>query len=57
MYQEIEQTIGEDAPVIPLMYYRHTRVASDRVNDGIFSPNGLFYFEKVWLSDAGSAEE
>ncbi len=49
LYQEIEKKIGEDAPLIPVMYYRHTRVASDRVMDGIFSPNGLFHFESVWL--------
>lgn len=49
MYQDIETRIGADAPVIPLMYYRHTRVASERVVDGIFSANGLFYFEKVKL--------
>ncbi|MDP2402069.1 MAG: ABC transporter substrate-binding protein, partial [Actinomycetota bacterium] len=49
LYQGIEAKIGADAPLIPLMYYRHTRVASERVMDGIFSPNGLFYFEKVWL--------
>jgi peptide/nickel transport system substrate-binding protein/oligopeptide transport system substrate-binding protein len=50
LYQEISKTIGDQASVVPMFYYRHTRVASDRVNDGIFSPNGLFYFDKVWLS-------
>ena len=50
MYQEIEKIIGDDAAVIPMFYYRHTRVASDRVNDGVYSPNGLFTFETVWLS-------
>ncbi len=49
MYQDIEAKIGSESPVIPMMYYRHTRVASDRVLDGIFSANGLFYFEKVRL--------
>lgn len=51
-YQEAEAIIGEDAPVIPMFYYRHTRVASDRVNDGVYSANGLFAFDKVWLSEA-----
>lgn len=49
LYQDIEKIIGEDAAVIPMFYYRHTRVASDRVNDGVYSPNGLFTFETVWL--------
>ena len=48
-YREIEVMIGEDAPVAPVMFYRHTRVASDRVMDGVFSANGLFDFENVWL--------
>ena len=56
LYQEIETMIGEDAPVIPVVFYRHNHVGSDRINDGVYSPNGLFNFETVWLSDAGSAE-
>lgn len=50
LYQEIEKTIGDNATVVPIVYYRHTRVVSDRVNDGVYSPNGLFTFDTVWLS-------
>ena len=50
LFREAEEIIGEDSPVIPMFYYKHTRVASERVNDGIYSPNGLFTFESVWLS-------
>ena len=56
MYQEIETKVGAQAPVIPLMFYRHTRVASDRVNDGVYSANGLFAFESCWLGDAAASE-
>ena len=49
LYREIERTIGEEAPVMPLMFYRHFHVASDRVMDGVYSPNGLFDFQRVWL--------
>jgi peptide/nickel transport system substrate-binding protein/oligopeptide transport system substrate-binding protein len=56
-YREIEQALGEDLPVIPIVFYRHANVASDRVNDGVYSPKGLFAFERVWLSDADSASE
>ncbi len=49
MYQDIEMMIGDEAAVIPIVFYRHTRVASDRVMDGVFSPNGLFAFEDCWL--------
>lgn len=49
MYQQVEQIVGEETVVIPLLYYRHTRVASDRVENGVFSPNGLFDFVHVSL--------
>jgi peptide/nickel transport system substrate-binding protein/oligopeptide transport system substrate-binding protein len=52
LYKEVEKIVGDDSAVIPMFYYRHTRVASDRVNDGIYSPNGLFTFDRVWLSGA-----
>lgn len=51
LYQEVESIVGEDAVSIPMFYYRHTRVASDRVNDGVYSANGLFTFESCWLSE------
>lgn len=57
MYQDAEKAIGEDSPVIPLMFYRHTRVASDRVMDGVFSPMSLFDFGHVWLKGAGEATQ
>ncbi|MRS11639.1 MAG: ABC transporter substrate-binding protein [Actinobacteria bacterium] len=52
IYKEVEKIVGDDAAVIPMFYYRHTRVASDRVNDGVYSANGLFTFETCWLSAA-----
>jgi peptide/nickel transport system substrate-binding protein/oligopeptide transport system substrate-binding protein len=52
LYKEVEKTVGDNATVIPMNYYRHTRVVSDRVNDGVYSPNGLFTFDTVWLTAA-----
>jgi peptide/nickel transport system substrate-binding protein/oligopeptide transport system substrate-binding protein len=52
LYQDVEKIVGDDAAVIPMFYYRHTRVASDRVNDGVYSANGLFTFDTVWLTAA-----
>jgi len=49
LYNQVEKTVGDDTAVIPMFYYRHTRVASDRVHDGVYSANGLFTFESVWL--------
>jgi len=49
LYREIEQMVGEDTPLMPLMFYRHRHVASDRVMDGVYSATGLFDFTNVWL--------
>lgn len=49
LYREIEKQVGEETPLIPLMFYRHRHVASDRVLDGVYSANGLFDFANVWL--------
>ncbi len=49
MYREIEMKVGEDTPLVPLMFYRHRHVASDRVMEGVYSATGLFDFQKVWL--------
>ncbi len=50
-YQEIERTIGETAPVIPIVMYRHGRVGSDRVQNLIFSPQGLLNLEEAWIAE------
>ena len=52
LYQDIEKIVGDDSAVIPMFYYRHTRVASDRVIEGVYSPNGLFTFDTVQLETA-----
>ncbi len=52
MYQEAEVTIGEAAPVAPIMFYRHTRVASERVRNGYLSAQSLMNFGELWLADA-----
>ncbi|MBU4557182.1 MAG: peptide ABC transporter substrate-binding protein [Actinobacteria bacterium] len=52
MYQEIDKTIGADLPVIPVMFYKHHHIASDRVHDLTYSAMGLADFQKVWLEAA-----
>ena len=51
-YQEIEKTIGDAAPVIPIVKYRHHAVGSDRVNGLIYSPQGLLSLESAWIIPA-----
>lgn len=48
--QAVNKTIAEDFPVIPLMFYRHVLVASDRVNDLYCNPMKLIDLSTCWLS-------
>lgn len=52
LYQEIDKTIGADLPVIPVMFYKHHHIASDRVHDLTYSAMGLADFQTVWLEAA-----
>jgi oligopeptide transport system substrate-binding protein len=51
-WQEINKTIAAAVPAIPLMAYRHARVASDRVNNLVFSGMGLLDFTHCWIAPA-----
>lgn len=50
-YARINKVVAEDLPYTPLMFYKHTRVGSARLNDFNFSPMGFGDFTKVWLSN------
>ncbi len=43
-YQEIDKTIGAELPVIPIMFYKHHNVASDRVHNFTYSSMSLADF-------------
>jgi oligopeptide transport system substrate-binding protein len=49
-YQAIDVTVGEQLPIIPLMFYKHHHVTSARVHDFVFSSMYLADFTKTWLS-------
>ena len=51
-YQEINKTIGVDLPVIPVMFYKHHHVASDRVHELTYSAMNLVDFTTVWIDSA-----
>jgi oligopeptide transport system substrate-binding protein len=53
-YQAIVKTIGDAAPVIPIVIYRHHAIGSDRVRDLIYTPQGLVNFDKVWIAPAAA---
>ncbi len=48
--QEVNRQIGEDFPVIPLMFYRHNYVVSNRVNNFYLDPMKLADLAACWLS-------
>ncbi|MCL1798888.1 MAG: ABC transporter substrate-binding protein [Eggerthellaceae bacterium] len=41
LYQEVDDILGEDAVVVPVMYYCHHDVASDRVKNLFYGPNRI----------------
>ncbi len=49
-YRAIVREIGESAPVIPIVGYRHRLVVSDRVRHLIYSPQGAFNLRSCWLA-------
>ncbi|MDZ4170405.1 MAG: ABC transporter substrate-binding protein [Coriobacteriia bacterium] len=53
-YQAINKTVGADLPSIPVMFYKHHHVASDRVHELTYSAMGLADFQTVWLADAAT---
>jgi peptide/nickel transport system substrate-binding protein/oligopeptide transport system substrate-binding protein len=52
-YQEVNNIIQAANPVVPLMFYRHHHVGSERVHDLVYSAQGLTDFTKVWLTNGG----
>ena len=55
-YQAINTKIQASNPVVPLMYYAHRHVGSDRVHDLYYSPQGLAGLDKAWLTNGGAAK-
>jgi peptide/nickel transport system substrate-binding protein/oligopeptide transport system substrate-binding protein len=49
-YQAIDVTIGNELPVIPLMFYQHHHVVSSRVHDFVFSSMYLADLSGTWIS-------
>ena len=49
-YQEVDKLIAEDMPVIPLFYYKHQMVCSQRVKSLYMDPQKLCDMSTVELS-------
>jgi oligopeptide transport system substrate-binding protein len=55
IYANIQSKIGDGAPVVPIVYYAHRKVASKRVHDLDYDNMSMPHLEKAWLaSDAAS---
>ena len=52
LYREAERLILDQAPVIPLLWYRHSRVVAPDVNDLVLSPFGRIDLARVSLEPA-----
>ena len=48
-YQQANAILAEDFPVVPLLFYRHSCVASSRVHNLYFRPDNAAVLDKVWL--------
>lgn len=48
-YQEINALIAADNPVLPMMFYKHTRVGSKRLHNFTYDAQGLGDFSSVWV--------
>jgi peptide/nickel transport system substrate-binding protein/oligopeptide transport system substrate-binding protein len=52
-YQAIVATVGDAAPVIPLVQYSHRNVGSERLRDFVLDQMGLARLESAWLEGSG----
>lgn len=48
-YQAVDDILGEDCVVVPVMFYCHNRVGSDVVNNFFFSPNMIANLKAMFL--------
>ena len=51
-YEEVVKIAGDDCPVVPVVFYAHRRVGSERLYNFTYSGMGLSDFVGCWLKDA-----
>ncbi|MGZ4766557.1 MAG: ABC transporter substrate-binding protein, partial [Ilumatobacteraceae bacterium] len=56
MYADIQSAIGSVAPVMPIVYYSHRHVGSNRVNDLYFDNSMIAHLDKAWLTGGGATK-
>jgi oligopeptide transport system substrate-binding protein len=55
LYEEIQATIAKTNPTVPIVYYAHRRVGSNRLNDFVYDNQGLANFVDAWITGGGAA--
>jgi oligopeptide transport system substrate-binding protein len=56
MYTKIQQKIGETNPTVPIVYYSHRHVGSNRLNDFVYDNQGLAHFDTAWLTGGAATK-
>ena len=56
LYAKAQQAVGSQNPVIPIVYYAHRHVGSNRLHDFYFDNQYFAHFEDAWLTGGGAAK-
>jgi len=56
LYEQIQATIAQTNPTVPIVYYAHRRVGSNRLNAFIYDNQGLTDFTTCWMTGGGAAK-
>jgi oligopeptide transport system substrate-binding protein len=56
IYTGIHKTVGQSNPDVPIVYYAHRHIGSNRVNDLMFDNQGLPHLDRAWLTGGGTAK-
>jgi oligopeptide transport system substrate-binding protein len=56
IYTGIHKTVGQSNPDVPIVYYSHRHIGSNRVNDFMFDNQGLPHLDRAWLTGGGATK-
>jgi len=56
LYTQIQQKIGAVDPTVPLVYYAHRHVGSNRLNNFVYDNQGLAHFDTAWITGGGASK-
>ncbi len=56
LYAKMQSGVGQEAPVVPIVYDSHRHVASNRVHDLDFDNMYMAHLEKAWLTGGAASK-